>query len=44
MAEATRDNFWGTGLNLQQSGECLLDFWPGDNVMGKILMEIRAKL
>ena len=44
LAEATRDNFWGTGLNLQQSSECLPDFWPGDNVMCKILMEIRAEL
>ena len=44
LAEATRDNFWGTGLNLQQSSECLPDFWPGDNIMGKILMEIRAEL
>ncbi len=44
LAEATRDNFWGTGLNLQQSSECLPDFWPGDNVIGKILMEIRVEL
>lgn len=30
------------GLGVQQLLDCLLDFWPGANHMGWILMEIRA--
>ena len=41
ITEATGDPFWGTGLNLQQMKECLSDYWPGENHMGKILMVLR---
>ncbi len=34
LAEATGDPFWGTGLNVNQTWECLSDYWPGKNVMG----------
>ena len=44
LAEATRDPFWGTGLTVQQTHECLPDFWPGKNMMGEVLMEICSKL
>ena len=42
IAEATRDLYWGTGLSINQTKECLADFWPGENVMGNIglLMEL----
>ncbi len=42
IAEATGDLFWGMGLGVQQSLDCLLDFWLGANHMGQILMEIWA--
>ncbi len=43
LAEATRDKFWGSGLNVAQTKECLTEYWPGQNVMGTILMELRAE-
>ncbi len=43
IAEATGDLFWDTGLGVQQSLDCLPDFWPGENHMDQILMELRAE-
>ncbi len=43
IAEATGNLFWGTGLGVQQSLDCLPDFWPGENHIGWILMELRAE-
>ena len=40
IAEATRDRFWGTGLNETQIVECLSEYWPRENHMGKILMDL----
>ncbi len=42
LAEATGDKFGGSGLNVAQTKECLTEYWPGQNVMGMILMELRA--
>ncbi len=44
LAEAMKDPFWGTGLTVQQTHECLPDFWPGQNTMGYILMDVRSEL
>ena len=44
LAETTGDPFWGTGLNVAQTLECIPDYWLGSNHMGKILMDIQAKL
>ena len=44
IAEATGDPFWGTGLNVAQTLECISDYWPGANHMGKILMELHSEL
>ncbi len=44
IVEATSNSFWGSGLNVQQTKECLIDYWPGQNNMGKILMTIYDKL
>ncbi len=44
IAEATPDKKWGTGLNEACTQECLPDFWPGQNLMGKILKVIRTEL
>ncbi len=42
IAEATGNQFWGTGLHLDATCECLSEFWPGENVMGNILMQLHA--
>ena len=44
LAEATGDPFWGTGLNIASTRECLSNYWPGQNVMGTLLMEIRSEI
>ncbi len=44
IAEATGDLYWGTGLGVNQTKECLVDFWPGENVMGNILMTLHHEL
>ena len=43
LAEATGDKFWGSGLNVAQTKECLTEYWPSQNIMGMILMELRAE-
>ena len=40
IAEATGDPFWGTGLGVQQTLDCLPDFWPSTNHMGQILLNV----
>ncbi len=40
IVEATGDPFWGSGLNIQQTLDCLLDYWPGQNNLGKILIDL----
>ena len=44
LAEATGNPFWGTGLNVAQTLECIPDYWPGSNHMGKTLIDIWAEL
>ena len=44
LVEATGDPFWGIGLNVTQTLECLSDYWPGQNVMGSVLMEVHDKI
>ncbi len=44
VAEATGDRFWGTGLNESQTVECLSEYWPRENHMGKILMDLGKSL
>ncbi len=43
IVEATGDKFWGSGLTLEQTRQCLPEFWPGENRMGKILIELCQK-
>ena len=40
VAEATRDPYWGMGLNVAQTLDCLPEYWPEKNIMGEILMEL----
>lgn len=42
LAEASpEDRIWGIGLDRQEAAETNPDDWPGQNLMGKILMELR---
>ncbi len=43
IAEATADHFWGTGLTMEQTSQCLPEFWPGQNQMGKVLIDLRLR-
>ena len=43
IAEVTANKFWGTGLTMEQTTQCLLEYWPGQNQMGKILVDLRQK-
>ncbi len=43
IAEATADKVWGTGLDVNRMLECLPDFWPGQNLMGHILKDLRTE-
>lgn len=43
IVEATGDKFWGSGLTLDQTKQCLLEYWLGENYMGKILMDLQHK-
>ena len=44
IVEATGDPFWGSGLNVQQTKECLPNYWPGENHMGQLLMHLWDEL
>ncbi len=44
LVEATGDTYWGSGLNLEQTRACLLEYWPGQNKMGVVLHAVRQLL
>ena len=41
LIEATTDTYWGVGFLRDVAAYCRPQYWPGENVMGRILMEIR---
>jgi len=42
IAEATKyDQFWATGLDISDDANAKRDSWPGRNVLGELLMEVR---
>lgn len=44
LAEASPyDKIWGIGLDAKQAAKTALSDWPGRNLMGKILMELRGE-
>ena len=43
LIEATMDTYWGVGFLRDVAAYCRPQYWPGENVMGRILMEIRDK-
>jgi len=42
--EATTNTFWGTGMSLQNTSILNSSMWRGKNVMGSVLMAVRAEL
>ncbi len=44
LVEGTLNRKWGSGLNAEQTYECHPDFWPGDNLIGSILKNIRHEM
>lgn len=38
------DNIWGIGLTARQAKEISPEEWPGQNLLGKILMDVRKAL
>lgn len=44
IAEATVDPYWGTGLSPDMTAVTDPAYWPGDNMMGKILMKIKKQI
>ncbi len=37
------DKVWGMGLDVERMLKCLPDFWPGQNLMGRILKDLRTE-
>ena len=44
LAEAGKDNSWATGIPLYNKSAFDKKKWSGKNLLGKILMEVRAEL
>ena len=44
LGECTKDLYWGTGLSESHTKQTKPDYWPGKNVMGTLLMDIRSEL
>ena len=43
LMEATFDTFWGVGLLEEAASNCKLEYLPGKNVLGWIIMQVRNK-
>ena len=43
LAEATQDIFWGTGHGTYITSNCKQTYWPGQNMLGEMLMNLRCK-
>lgn len=42
LAEATEfDTYWATGLNIEDPANGDMENWPGRNMLGKIIMQVR---
>ena len=44
IAEASPDQYWGTGVHLSKVNSLNVNNWSGDNVLGQILMKVRDEL
>ena len=43
LMEATFDRFWGVGLLEEAASNCKLEYLPGKNILGWIIMQVRNK-
>ncbi len=43
LAECTHDLFWAAGLTANQAKHCKPAYFPGQNMLGKILMNLRER-
>ena len=43
LMEATFDTFWGVGLLEEAASNCKLEYLPGKNILGWIIMQVRNK-
>lgn len=41
---AVKDRIWGIGLSMQDEERFCADKWKGQNLLGKILMQVRAEI
>ena len=44
LVEATYEKKWGSGMDLINTIDCAPNFWPGQNLMGKILKQVCSEL
>ncbi len=44
LVEGTFNLKWGSGLDPKQTLDCLPDYWPGENKMGRILKDLCSEL
>lgn len=44
LAEATNDTFWASGLKPDHTKLSHPSTWPGQNILGRILMDLRSEL
>ena len=44
LVAAIPDKFWGSGLTTRQSENIIPEFWPGENKLGMLMMELRKEL
>ncbi len=44
LAEATGNTFWATGLDVRTTSLTKPDYWPGSNMLGMMLMDLRDSL
>lgn len=43
FAQGTYNNFWGTGLNTDETTHTYYDKWPGDNNLGVLMKKVSNK-
>ena len=43
LAEVTYNRFWAVGLSEEKAVKCKPEYFPGENVLGKLLMRLRSK-
>lgn len=44
LVESTWDSYWGSGLNLTGTSHTVMQHWPGQNRLGRLLAGIASQL